>query len=96
MRSLVVAGEVRDLWPAHGPVLDDALGVLDFYSPTVERASPRSSVRWPSCRCRSHPSWPRTPPCPAASSRSCTPTSTLLWDAAELSVRAQLAYLARR
>ena len=31
MRSLVIAGEVRTLWPAHGPVLDDALGVLDFY-----------------------------------------------------------------
>ena len=26
-----LAGEVRTLWPAHGPVLDDALGVLDFY-----------------------------------------------------------------
>ena len=31
MRSLVLSGEVRTLWPAHGPVLDDALGVLDFY-----------------------------------------------------------------
>src|SRR6478752_10005081 len=31
MRALAAAGEVTALWPAHGPVLDDALGVLDFY-----------------------------------------------------------------
>ena len=31
MRALVADGQVATIWPAHGPVLDDAAGVLDFY-----------------------------------------------------------------
>ena len=31
MRALVAAGEVDTIWPAHGPVLDEAGAVLDFY-----------------------------------------------------------------
>ena len=31
MRAVAAAGEVAAIWPAHGPVLDDALGTLDHY-----------------------------------------------------------------
>ncbi|MDX6373628.1 MAG: hypothetical protein QOD98_2616, partial [Nocardioidaceae bacterium] len=31
MRSLAASGEVTTIWPAHGPVLDDALGTLEYY-----------------------------------------------------------------
>lgn len=31
MRALVASGEVESIWPAHGPVLDDAGAVLDHY-----------------------------------------------------------------
>ena len=31
MRDLAASGAVETLWPAHGPVLDDALGTLDHY-----------------------------------------------------------------
>ena len=95
MRSLVLAGEVRTLWPAHGPVLDDALGVLDFYLAhrrerlaQVERALAELSV----------------PLSPELAEDGALPRRVVevvyadvdesLWGAAEWSVRAQLAYLA--
>jgi glyoxylase-like metal-dependent hydrolase (beta-lactamase superfamily II) len=97
MRSLVVSGDVRTLWPAHGPVLDDALGVLDFYLAhrrerlaQVEAALRELSV----------------PVSPELAEDESLPRQVVevvyadvdasLWGAAELSVRAQLAYLAHR
>ena len=97
MRSLAASGDVRTLWPAHGPVLDDALGVLDFYLAhrrerlaQVERALAELSV----------------PLSPELAEDSSLPRRVVevvyqdvdesLWGAAELSVRAQLAYLAHR
>ena len=97
MRALVLNGEVRTLWPAHGPVLDDALGVLDFYLAhrqerleQVESALRELSV----------------PLSPALAEDESLPRRVVevvyadvdesLWGAAELSVRAQLAYLAHR
>ncbi len=76
MRALAAAGEVRTVWPGHGPVLDDALGVLDFY--LAHRASGwrRSRRRSRRLRVTPHPeASPRTS-CPGRSSRSSTPTST--------------------
>lgn len=97
MRVLAAAGDVRTLWPAHGPVLDDALGVLDLYLAhrrerlaQVERALVELSV----------------PISPELAEEDSLPRQVVeivyadvdesLWDAAELSVRAQLAYLATR
>lgn len=97
MRSLVLSGEVATLWPAHGPVLDDALGVLDYYLAhrrerlaQVERALAELAV----------------PLSPELAEDDTLPRRVVevvysdvdqsLWDAAELSVRAQLAYLAHR
>src|SRR6185436_18114660 len=31
LHALAAEREVRAVWPGHGPVLDDALAVLDFY-----------------------------------------------------------------
>ena len=31
MRELAASGAVRTIWPAHGPVLPDALGTLEYY-----------------------------------------------------------------
>jgi glyoxylase-like metal-dependent hydrolase (beta-lactamase superfamily II) len=97
MRALAASGDVRTLWPAHGPVLDDALGVLDFYLAhrrerlaQVERALAELSV----------------PISPGLAEDDSLPRQVVevvyadvdesLWGAAELSVRAQLAYLASR
>ena len=97
MRSLAASGEVGSLWPAHGPVLDDALGVLDFYLAhrrdrlaQVESALRELSV----------------PLSPELAEDESLPRRVVevvyadvdesLWGAAELSVRAQLLYLAHR
>lgn len=97
MRALAASGDVRTLWPAHGPVLDDALGVLDFYLAhrrerlaQVEGALAELSV----------------PISPELAEDGSLPRQVVeivyadvdqsLWGAAEQSVRAQLAYLAAR
>src|SRR4051812_38379369 len=95
MRHLVLAGEVRTLWPAHGPVLEDALGVLDFYLAhrrerlaQVERALAELSVPL-SPELAADPTLPRR-----VVEVVYADVDESLWGAAELSVRAQLAYLA--
>ena len=97
MRALAASGEVRTLWPAHGPVLDNALGVLDYYLAhrrerlaQVERALAELDV----------------PLSPDLAEDESLPGRVVevvyadvdesLWGAAELSVRAQLLYLASR
>jgi len=97
MRSLVLAGEVRTLWPAHGPVLDDALGVLDFYLAhrrerlaQVEAALRELAVPLTS-ELAEDDSLPRQ-----VVEVVYADVDESLWGAAEWSVRAQLAYLAQR
>lgn len=97
MRALAVAGEVATLWPAHGPVLDDALGVLDFYLAhrrdrlaQVERALRELSVPV-SPELAEDPDLPRQ-----VVEVVYADVDESLWPAAELSVRAQLLYLSQR
>jgi glyoxylase-like metal-dependent hydrolase (beta-lactamase superfamily II) len=97
MRALAAAGEVRALWPAHGPVLDDALGVLDLYLAhrrdrlaQVERALAELAVPV-SAELAEDPALPRR-----VVEVVYADVDPSLWGAAELSVRAQLAYLAGR
>jgi glyoxylase-like metal-dependent hydrolase (beta-lactamase superfamily II) len=88
LHRLAEAHEVRVIWPGHGPVIDDALGALDHY--VAHRRERLEQVE--------------------SALRSLGPSTTareivevvyadvdpVLWGAAELSVRAQLAYLAER
>lgn len=97
MRSLAASGEVAALWPAHGPVLDDALGVLDFYLAhrrdrlaQVERALAELSVALTPALAED-PALPRQ-----VVEVVYADVDESLWGAAELSVRAQLLYLADR
>jgi glyoxylase-like metal-dependent hydrolase (beta-lactamase superfamily II) len=97
MRSLVLSGEVRTLWPAHGPVLDDALGVLDHY--LAHRRERLAQVTAALAELG-------VPLSPELAEDRTLPRRVVevvyadvdesLWGAAELSVRAQLAYLSRR
>ncbi|MGB0099791.1 MAG: MBL fold metallo-hydrolase [Nocardioides sp.] len=97
MRELVLAGEVQTLWPAHGPVLDDALGVLDFY--LAHRRERLAQVTAALAELA-------VPVSPELAEEEALPRQVVevvyadvdesLWDAAELSVRAQLRYLAER
>lgn len=100
MRSLVSSGRVGSLWPAHGPVLTDAAGVLDHY--VVHRRERLAQVEGALHRLGLSPAQ-----LPADVAEDPTlprrvvevvyaDVDESLWGAAEWSVRAQLAYLARR
>jgi glyoxylase-like metal-dependent hydrolase (beta-lactamase superfamily II) len=95
MRALAVDGEVDRIWPAHGPVLDDALGVLDHY--LVHRRQRLDQVRDALGRLgverldADDEELPRR-----VVEVVYADVDESLWDAAELSVRAQLAFLASR
>lgn len=90
LHALAEAQEATAIWPGHGPVIDDALAVLDHYrSHRAERLEQvREAVR----------ALGVTPA--QADPRQVVETvyadvDPVLWGAAELSVRAQLEYLAR-
>jgi len=84
LRDLAEAHEVASIWPGHGPVLADALPALEYY--LRHRAERLDQVR---------------DAVAAGATSAADVVATVyadvdrrLWPAAELSVRAQLAYLA--
>ncbi|MDH2412609.1 MBL fold metallo-hydrolase [Nocardioides sp. CER19] len=91
LRALAEAQEVTSIWPGHGPVIGDALAVLDHYiSHRRDRLDQVAAAL-------------RTLDVPACSADARTvveivyaDVDPVLWGAAELSVRAQLAFLAAR
>jgi glyoxylase-like metal-dependent hydrolase (beta-lactamase superfamily II) len=100
MRSLVSDDRVDTLWPAHGPVLDDAAGVLDHYlvhrrerlgqvSAALDALGIAPGALPPDVA--EHPDLPRR-----VVEVVYADVDESLWGAAESSVRAQLAYLAAR
>lgn len=105
LHALAVAREATSIWPGHGPVIDDALGALDFYiAHRQERlAQVRDAVATLQSGAAGSGSGAGGPG--AAVPREDLPRQVVeivyadvdpvLWGAAELSVRAQLAYLSR-
>ncbi len=95
MRSLAASGEVATIWPAHGPVLDDALGTLEYY--LVHRRQRLAQVE---SALRSLGDAVPDPDDEGLPRRVVEivyrDVDESLWGAAELSVRAQLAHLASR
>lgn len=106
LHALASSREITSIWPGHGPVIDDALGALDFYIAhrrdrlgQVEQAlldlSGCATLREALTHLDLEP----------GSGAMLTPSRVVehvyrdvdpvLWGAAELSVRAQLAHLAR-
>ncbi|MCC3769276.1 MBL fold metallo-hydrolase [Streptomyces sp. UNOC14_S4] len=83
LRQLTVDEGVQTVLPGHGPVLDDARGVIDYY--LVHRAKRLAQVE------TAVESGHRTPEEVVAHVYADVDRS--LWPAAELSVRAQLEYL---
>ena len=95
MRALVASGEVTSAWPAHGPVLPDAGAVLDFYA--AHRRERLDQVRAALAQLHDtpHPEGLATDELPRRVVEIVyADVDPVLWDAAEWSVRAQLAYLA--
>lgn len=100
MRALTAAGEVHGVWPAHGPVLEDAGAVLDHYL-----AHRRDRLRQVTDALATLGTAPADadPDAPGNERLPRLVVETVyadvdraLWAPAELSVRAQLAYLAGR
>lgn len=95
MRALVTAGEVSAIWPAHGPVLDDAGAVLDHY--LVHRrerlAQVESALRELGVPLTAELAEDDTLPRQVVEIVYADVDQSV-WFAAEMSVRAQLTYLA--
>ncbi len=90
LHALAAAHEVGTIWPGHGPVIDDALGALDFY--IAHRRERLEQVE--SALAGLDPSVSN--PARRIVEIVYADVDEVLWGAAELSVRAQLAYLAAR
>ena len=92
LRALAEARELTAVWPGHGPVIDDALAVLDYYLAhrlerleQVREAARELATEQPGIGDLAG----------AVVERVYADVDPVLWGAAELSVRAQLAYLSR-
>ena len=96
LHALAAAHDVGVIWPGHGPVIPDALAALDFYlAHRRERLEQvREAVR---ALEPGSPSYDdlvaREALARAVVERVYVDVDPVLWGAAELSVRAQLAYL---
>jgi glyoxylase-like metal-dependent hydrolase (beta-lactamase superfamily II) len=97
LHALAETHELDRIWPGHGPVIDDALGVLDYY--LAHRHERLDQVRAALQRLESepHPEGLAVEELPRKVVEIVyTDVDPVLWGAAELSVRAQLAYLQHR
>jgi glyoxylase-like metal-dependent hydrolase (beta-lactamase superfamily II) len=86
---------ITRVWPGHGPVIDDALGALDFYLAHRQQRleQVRSALRDLHAVEREGGSFPHETLPRAIVEVVYADVDPVLWGAAELSVRAQLAYL---
>jgi glyoxylase-like metal-dependent hydrolase (beta-lactamase superfamily II) len=94
LHALAEERAVGVVWPGHGPVIDDALAVLDYY--LAHRAERLDQVR-EALRAlaeQPHPEGVAEDELPRrVVEKVYADVDPVLWGAAELSVRAQLAYL---
>ncbi|QIK77232.1 MBL fold metallo-hydrolase [Nocardioides piscis] len=95
LHALCSSRGITSVWPGHGPVIDDALGALDYY--IAHRQSRLDQVRdaMSTLAAQPHPEGIATDELPRRVVEMVySDVDPVLWGAAELSVRAQLAYLA--
>jgi glyoxylase-like metal-dependent hydrolase (beta-lactamase superfamily II) len=90
LHRLAEAHEIATIWPGHGPVIDDALGALDFY--IAHRAERLAQVEAAAASLGGDPAAEELPRLVVEIVYA--DVDPVLWGAAELSVRAQLAHLA--
>jgi glyoxylase-like metal-dependent hydrolase (beta-lactamase superfamily II) len=89
LHALAEAREVAAVWPGHGPVIEDALGVLDFY--LAHRQERLEQVRDALAGLEEGDDLPGR-----VVESVYADVDPVLWGAAELSVRAQIDYLRSR
>jgi len=97
LHALAESREIGTIWPGHGPVIDEALHALDYY--VTHRAERLAQVESALAHLRSqpHPEGLAADELPRRVVEMVySDVDPVLWGAAELSVRAQLEYLAHR
>lgn len=97
LHALAEAREASTIWPGHGPVIADALAVLDFYLAHRRERLGQVEAAYARLREAPHPEGISVDDLPRQVVEMVyADVDPVLWGAAELSVRAQLAYLATR
>jgi len=97
LHALAAAHEIRTIWPGHGPVIDDALPALDYYIAHRRERLEQVTAAVEQLRNEPHPEGLAADELPRRVVEIVyQDVDPVLWGAAELSVRAQLAYLAGR
>ena len=97
LHALASAHELSAIWPGHGPVISDALGALDYYRAHRQERLEQVEAAVASLREAPHPEGIAADELPRRVVEIVyQDVDPVLWGAAELSVRAQLEYLAQR
>jgi len=97
LHALADAHEVATIWPGHGPVIAEALPALDYYIAHRHERLEQVESALAQLRDAPHPEGISADELPRRVVEIVyTAVDPVLWGAAELSVRAQLAYLADR
>ena len=97
LHALAASHDVASIWPGHGPVIADALGALDYYISHRHQRLEQVSSALAQLRSADHPEGIAVDELPRRVVEIVyQDVDPVLWGAAELSVRAQLAYLAER
>ena len=94
LHALAEAREIGTIWPGHGPVIDDALAALDHYISHRAQRLAQVAAAMAELRDQPHPEGLSVDELPRRVVEIVyADVDPVLWGAAELSVRAQLAYL---
>jgi glyoxylase-like metal-dependent hydrolase (beta-lactamase superfamily II) len=97
LHALAETHEVARIWPGHGPVIDDALAALEYYIAHRQERLDQVRSALDDLASAPHPEGISTDELPRRVVELVyTDVDPVLWGAAELSVRAQLAYLQSR
>ena len=97
LHALAAAHEVDAIWPGHGPVIEDALGALDYYRAHRKERLEQVEAAVASLKAAPHPEGIAEDELPRRIVEIVyVDVDPVLWGAAELSVRAQLQYLTER
>ena len=97
LHALADAHEVEAIWPGHGPVIDDALAALDYYIAHRHERLDQVRAALEQLESAPHPEGISVDELPRRVVEIVyTDVDPVLWGAAELSVRAQIAHLQAR
>jgi len=97
LHRLAAVHEVTTIWPGHGPVIPDALPALDYYIAHRQERLEQVEAAIVTLREAPHPEGLAVDELPRKVVEIVyADVDPVLWGAAELSVRAQLAYLQSR